>query len=100
YVSGTAICLSCLLEAGRYAELAELLAKQRMKFWAWQRLGAAAVLRQGRWKEAFTFADSVRDAGHDKISIDLFCEKVLIHQGLWVRPNRVFGLGAATGTQN
>ncbi|MGA7153404.1 MAG: hypothetical protein WBY84_18690, partial [Pseudolabrys sp.] len=81
YVSGTAICLSCLLEAGRFAELAELLAKQRMKFWSWQRFGAEALLRQGRWEEAVAFADSVRDAGHDKISIDLFCEKVLIHQG-------------------
>jgi hypothetical protein len=46
YVSGTAICLSCLLEAGRYAELAELLAKQRMKFWSWQRFGAEALLRR------------------------------------------------------
>jgi len=29
YVTGTAICLSCLLEAGRYAELQDLLATQR-----------------------------------------------------------------------
>ena len=100
YVSGTAICLSCLLEAGRYAELAELLAKQRMKFWSWQRFGAEALLRQGRWEEAVAFADSVRDAGHDKISIDLFCEKVLIHQGRSDEAYRRFGLGAATGTTN
>ena len=100
YVSGTAICLSCLLEAGRYTELAELLAKQRMKFWSWQRFGAEALLRQGRWEEAVAFADSVRDAGHDKISIDRFCEKVLIHQGRSDEAYRRFGLGAATGTTN
>ena len=84
----------------RYAELAELLAKQRMKFWSWQRFGAEALLRQGRWEEAVAFADSVRDAGHDKISIDLFCEKVLIHQGRSDEAYRRFGLGAATGTTN
>jgi hypothetical protein len=37
HVIGTAICLSCLLEAGRYAELQELLATRRMKFWSWHR---------------------------------------------------------------
>ena len=103
YVSGTAICLSCLLEAGRYAELAELLAKQRMKFWSWQRFGAEALVRQGRWEEAIAFADSVRDArnpGHDKITIDQFCEKVLIQQGRSDEAYRRFGLGAATGTTN
>ena len=103
YVSGTAICLSCLLEAGRYAELAELLAKQRMKFWSWHRFGAEALLKQGRWEEAITFADSVRGArnpGHDKISIDRFCEKVLIQQGRSDEAYRRFGLGAATGTTN
>jgi hypothetical protein len=103
YVSGTAICLSCLLEAGRYAELAVLLAKQRMKFWSWQWFGAEALLRQARWEEAVAFADSVRDArnpGYDKISIDLFCEKVLIQQGRSDEAYRRFGLGAATGTTN
>lgn len=103
YVSGTAICLSCLLEAGRYAELTELLAKQRMKFWSWYRFGAEALLRQGRWQDAIEFADSVRNAGnpgYDKISIDRFCEKVLIQQGRSDEAYRRFGLGAATGTTN
>ena len=54
----------------------------------------------GRWEEAVAFADSVRDAGHDKISIDLFCEKVLIHQGRSDEAYRRFGLDAATGTTN
>ena len=47
HVTGTAICLSCLLEAGRYAELQELLATRRMKFWPWHRFGAEALVRQG-----------------------------------------------------
>src|SRR5829696_1271712 len=49
-----------------------------MKFWSWHRFGAEALLRQGRWEVAITFADSVRDTrnpGHDKISIDRFVRK-------------------------
>ena len=37
---GTSICLSCLLEAGRYDELQELLATRRTKFWSWHRFGS------------------------------------------------------------
>ena len=73
YVSGTGICLSCLLEAGRCTELAELLATRRMKFWSWHRFGAEALLRQGLWEEAIAFADSGRDGrnpSYDEISID------------------------------
>jgi hypothetical protein len=47
HVIGTSICLSCLLEAGRYAELQELLATRRMTFWSWHRYGAEALVRTG-----------------------------------------------------
>jgi len=50
HVIGTSICLSSLLEAGRYDELAELLATRRMKFWSWHRFGAEALARQGLWE--------------------------------------------------
>ena len=42
HVTGTSICLSCLLEAGRYDELQALLATRRTKFWSWHRFGAVA----------------------------------------------------------
>ena len=42
HVTGTSICLSCLLEAGRYDELQALLATRRTKFWSWHRFGAEA----------------------------------------------------------
>ena len=61
HVTGTAICLSCLLEAGRYAELQELLATRRMKFWPWHRFGAEALVRQGLWEAAIAFAEAARD---------------------------------------
>jgi len=48
HVIGTAICLSCLLEAGRYGDLIELLACARMKWWYWHRFGAGpAVMSSG-----------------------------------------------------
>ena len=43
YVTGTSICLSCLLEAGRYDELQELLATRRTKFWSWHRFSDAVL---------------------------------------------------------
>jgi hypothetical protein len=103
YVSGTTICLSCLLEAGRYAELAELLATRHMKFWSLHRFGAEALLKQGLWEKAIALADSVRDATnlrYNETSIDQFCEKVLIQQGRSDEAYRRFGLSAATGASN
>jgi len=46
------------------------------------------------------FCPRRRNPGYDKISIDLFCEKVLIQQGRSDEAYRRFGLGAATGTTN
>ena len=75
HVTGTSICLSCLLEAGRYDELQELLATRRTKFWSWHRFGAEALVRQGLWEAAIAFAEGVRDTSnsrHDDNSIDCF----------------------------
>jgi hypothetical protein len=103
YVSGTAICLSCLLEAGRYAELQELLATRRSKFWSWHRFGAEALVRQGLWEAAIAFAESVRDTAnspYEDRSIDRFCEDLLIRHGRSNEAYRRYGLVAAGGTTN
>ena len=103
YVAGTAICLSCLLEAGRYAELQELLATRRSKFWSWHRFGAEALVRQGLWEAAIAFAESVRDTAnspYEDRSIDRFCEDLLIRHGRSNEAYRRYGLVAAGGTTN
>ena len=103
YVTGTAICLSCLLEAGRYAELQELLATRRSKFWSWHRFGAEALVRQGLWEAAIAFAESVRDTAnspYEDRSIDRFCEDLLIRHGSSNEAYRRYGLVAAGGTTN
>ena len=72
HVIGTSICLSSLLEAGRYDELAELLATRRMKFWSWHRFGAEALVRRGLWEAAIAYAEGVRsdtNPGYREISI-------------------------------
>jgi hypothetical protein len=98
HVIGTAICLSCLLEAGRYGDLIELLACTRMKWWHWHRFGAEALVRQGAWDAAIAYADGCRSPqGYDDHGIDRFCEDVLIKIGRTDEAYHRYGLKAATG---
>jgi hypothetical protein len=81
YVRGTAICLSSLLEVGRYADLLELLSATPPKWWWWHRFGAEALARQGLYQAAIAYAEECRDptlAPYDDRRIDRFCERVLI----------------------
>jgi hypothetical protein len=103
HVTGTSICLSCLLEGGRYDELQELLATRRMKFWSWHRFGAEALVRQELWEAAIAFAEaarSVTNPGFSDTSIDRFCEKLLIEHGRSDEAYRRYGLRAAGGATN
>jgi hypothetical protein len=99
HVIGTAICLSCLLEAGRYGDLIELLACARMRWWHWHRFGAEALVRQGAWDAAIAYADGCRTPqGYDDPAIDRFCEDVLIKSGRADEAYCRYGLKAATGS--
>jgi hypothetical protein len=103
HVVGTSICLSCLLEGGRYDELQELLVTRRMKFWSSHRFGAEALVRQGLWEGAIAFAEAVRSStnpGFSEMSIDRFCEKLLVDHGRADEAYRRYGLRAASGTTN
>jgi hypothetical protein len=102
HVIGTSICLSCLLEGGRYDELQELLATRRMKFWSWHRFGAEALVRQGLWESSIAYAEaarSVTNPGFSETSIDRFCEKLLIDHGRPDEAYRRYGLHAAGGNK-
>jgi hypothetical protein len=103
YVTGTSICLSCLLELGRYDELQELLSIRRTKFWSWHRYGAQALVRQGFWEAAIAFAEAARsdtNPGFSETSIDRFCENVLIEHGHSDEAYKNYGLRAARGVTN
>lgn len=103
YVTGTSICLSCLLEAGRYAELQELLTIRQTRFWSWDRYGAEALVRQGLWEAAIGNAEAARsktNPSFDDRDIDRFCERLLIEHDRVDEAYRRYGLRAAGGTTN
>ncbi|MDE8347093.1 MAG: hypothetical protein POH28_13115 [Acidocella sp.] len=103
HVAGTSICLSSLLELGRYDDLQELLGIQRNKFWPHHRYGAQALLRQGLWEGAIAFAEAARsqtNPGFYETAIDRFCEAVLIKHNRADEAYRLYGLRAAKGSTN
>jgi hypothetical protein len=103
HIKGLSICLSCLLERGRYDDLQELLAIYHGKFWPWHRYGAEALVRQGFWEAALAFAEDARAKTHQgfyETSIDRFCETLLIKRGRREEAYRRYGLRAANGATN
>ena len=103
HVIGTSICSSCLLEGGRYDELQELLATRRVRFWSSHRFDAEGLVRPGLWEAAIAFADAARSStnpGFSEMSIDRFCEKLMIEHGRGDEGYRRYGLRAASGTTN
>ncbi len=81
YIIGTAICLSCLLEAKRYDELKELLSFRTFSFWSYDMFWAEALKRQGKIDEAIAYAESRMNYGHNEHSILEFCEQALLKAG-------------------
>jgi hypothetical protein len=101
YVVGTTICLSCLLETGRYEDLIELLTCARTRWWHWYRFGAEALARQGMWDAAIAYAESCRQPHqYDHKAIDRFCESASIKNGKADEAYRSYGLRSATGPTN
>ena len=100
HITGHTICLSCLLEAGRYEELLDLLTNARNRFWSDQRFGAEALTRQGHYDAALAFADACRRASiqsYDHRQIDRFCEGVLLKAGREEEAYRRYGPHVGVG---
>ena len=93
YFFGTAMCLSCLLEAGRYDELEALLKASVRPFWHDQRYWAEALLRLGRPEEAIAYAEAQRNPQHYADgAISDFCEDTLLAMGRPEDAYRRYGL--------
>jgi hypothetical protein len=100
YVVGTAICLSSLLELGRFDDLLAILQVARGMLWEWRRFGAEALARQGLWDAAIAYAEGSRDTRltpHDDGRIARFCEQVLLRAGRHDQAYREYGLRVARG---
>lgn len=81
FAYGEDICLSSLLEAGRYDELDSLLRLQRKRFWHNDKFWAEALARMGKTDEAVAFASAFLAGPYDHYSIRDFCERTLIADG-------------------
>lgn len=97
YFHGTTACLSCLLMAGRYQELLDLLALDRKPFWHYRRYGVEALLAMGRKSEALKYAEASRGLNQPDSTIDQACEEILISSGLHDEAYLRYGLRAAQG---
>jgi tetratricopeptide (TPR) repeat protein len=94
---GECICLSCLLEAGRYDELKEVLSLRRFCFWPYDRFWGEALLRMGRTDEAIAYAESRNPDDYELQSVLLFCERALLEAGRADEAYREYGLLIRSG---
>ncbi|HEX2948397.1 MAG TPA: hypothetical protein VHV83_02315 [Armatimonadota bacterium] len=84
YSPQTVMCLSCLLEAGRYDELQALLATAPHRSWHEQSYWAEALRRRDEIEAAITFAEGCRTPqGYDDAAISAYCEQLLLDAGRW-----------------
>jgi len=100
HVPTATLTLSCLLEAGRFAELLDLLAIKKTHLWFDEKFGAEALLRQGREDGALAYAKALLADDHKpwgRRDIARFCEKILVRQGREEDAYRRFGLPTASG---
>jgi tetratricopeptide (TPR) repeat protein len=77
YFHGTSVCLSSLLEAGRYQELLELLDKAPFVWWEDRRWGVKALAAMGKKAEAIAYAEASRGLNDDPGAIARVCESLL-----------------------
>ena len=80
-ITGTALCFSSLLAAGRHEEIWKLLEVARFPFWSDRRFGVDAYLKEGRIEEALAYAESSRWQNQPEQSIDAACERILLECG-------------------
>jgi len=95
YLTGTDMCLSCLLYTRRYDELKSVVESQRIAFWHYNKFWAKALLKQGKSEEALAYAHQILAQDrtkNEKPSIDRFSESVLIEMGRIEEAYETYGL--------
>ncbi len=97
YFHGATACLSCLMVAGRYQELLELLDLERHPMWHYRRYGVEALLALGKKAGAVKYAEALRGLNQPDSVIDQACEEILISSGLHEEAYQRYGLSAAVG---
>lgn len=90
---GTSACLSALFQAERYDELIVLLTGERL-LWDYKQWAAKALAAKGKKAEALRYAEGCRSPWASDLSIDRFCEELLLSSGLVDEAYQRYGLAA------
>jgi hypothetical protein len=94
YLRETAMCLSCLLAAGRATELFEVLSLHRRQDWDDRKFGVRALLAEGKTEEALAYAEGSRGLNQPDAAIDDTCERILLDAGRDAEAYEKYGLTA------
>jgi len=81
WFNGCDACLSCLLYAGRYQELLDLI-EMAPQMWHYHQWGVKALVAMGKRAEALRYAEASQDINTDAAAIAAACESILIDSGM------------------
>jgi len=81
YFKGCDACLSCLLHAGRYQELLDLV-ELAPQMWHYRQWGVKALAAMGKRAEALRYAEDSRDLNSSSSAIAASCEEILLESGM------------------
>jgi tetratricopeptide (TPR) repeat protein len=97
---GDGACLSCLLVAGRYQELLDLIELAPHISWYNRKYGIRALVAMGQKGEAIKYAKASCGLNDHPIVIDQVCEEILISSGRYEEAYQQYGLTANRGGTN
>lgn len=100
FFNGTNPCLSCLLTAGRYQELLDLLEHAPYISWYDRRYGVKALVAMGKKGEAIKYARASCGLNDNPTAIDRVCEEILLSSGFFEEAYRQYGLTVNRGGTN
>ena len=82
YFKGTTACLSCMLSAGRYQELLDLIETAPFVWWNDRKFGVRALVAMGKKSEAISYAEASKGLSDSLGPIHKVCEEILLSSGL------------------
>ena len=100
YYNGTEACLSCLLAAGRYQELLDLLALRDKQLYTYCEYGVRAMVAMGMHEEAISYALASGGMNESPIRVAADCEQVLLDAGRVEEAYERFAFTANLSTTN
>ena len=100
HFNGTRACLSCLLAAGRFQELLELIESAPRISWHNRKYGVYALIAMGEKGEAIKYAKASCGFNDNPLAIDRACEAILLSSGLHEEAYRQYGLRVNQSSTN